>query len=192
MARARLAVVPASVLAVGLSLAGCTGDDGGSEETRPPPDLPTTAPPLWNPCDGLDAAQLERRYGARFEQQTGTESAPRCTFTPRQDGGPAVEVNYQLFPGDLEELFATFGELPEGSDTEVSSPRVPRADGARLVVEPSQQTLTLTGFVRNGNLVQVVNAIDPAPYDRQSLTRAVTLTLTDLATHAAREEVGGE
>ena len=47
----------AAALAV-LLLAGCGDDDLGEK-----PDLPDETPALWNPCDVLDAAFIEKTFG---------------------------------------------------------------------------------------------------------------------------------
>ena len=44
-----------------------------------------------------------------------------------------------------------------------------------------RRTLLVTGFVQNGDLVQVVNVVDPTPFDRRRLVAAVRTVMADLA-----------
>ena len=50
----------------------------------------------------------------------------------------------------------------------------------------------MTGFVRNGRLVQVVNALDPKPYRRDGIRTAVEALLGDLAAHASESGISDE
>lgn len=185
--RSRSRVAAAALLAAGLALgaAGCGGDDGG-EALGERPDLPSEPPELWNPCDGLEPAAVAAAFGAELDARTGTDAEPLCSFTPAEDGGPAVDVNYQLYPGTLDDLLATFGEPLVDGRTEVTAAEVPAADDARVISDVGDDdVLAVTGFVRNGQLVQVVNALDPAPFDQRAVRRAVTALLTPLAEHAS-------
>ncbi len=163
-------------LAATLAVSGCSGDD-----VAPRPPAPTATEALWNPCDGLDTARLERLLDTRLTTRTGTDSSPQCSFAPAEKGRPAIDVNYQLYPGTLDELFGSFGT---STGTEVRDLDLPDADGARLVVSVDDDTLAVTGFVQNGELVQLVNAVDPRPYERKRLALAVRVMLRDLAAHA--------
>lgn len=188
MRERRTRAVAAAVLTACLALvaAGCSGDDGGGEALGERPDLPSDPPQLWNPCDGLEPAAVAATFGTELTARTGTEDEPLCSFTPIEDGGPAVDVNYQLYPGTLDELLATFGEVQVEGRTDVTAPEVPAADDARVISDVGDDdVLAVTGFVRNGQLVQVVNALDPAPFDQRAVRRAVTELLTPLAEHAS-------
>ncbi len=170
--------------AVVLAVAGCSSDDGG--DVAPRPDPPSTAPDLWNPCDGLDGDRLSTAFGTTLDTRTGTDEAPVCSFTPQTDGEPAVDVNYQLYPGTLDDLLDSFGRLSPGAATTVGSPRVAGADDARLIVTVDDDgTLAVTAFVKNGGLVQVVNALDPAPFDRARVLRGTRVVMGGVAAHAA-------
>lgn len=168
-----------------LLLGACSGaDDPVDVPLGEVPSFPTEGPPLWNPCDGLVLTKVQQAVGVDLTEATGTEQAPQCTFTPKQDGDPALDVNYQLYPGSLEELIGTFGVPEEGTEIDVTTPEVAGAADARLVVSVVDDTLAVTGFVQTGDLVQVVNGIDPTPFARAALVAAVRTVMTDLAEHA--------
>ncbi|WP_232678520.1 hypothetical protein [Nocardioides sp. R-C-SC26] len=195
--RRRSALIGTGLLAVVLAASGCSGDDGGSDDAPlgERPSLPTEAPALWNPCDGLDANAVEEAFDTSFDESTGTDSAPECTFRPSSgaaENSPVVDVNYQLFAGSLAEMIGTFGEPTEGTSIEVTAPDVPQADDARLVVSIDEETLFVSGFVQNGQLVQLVNVVDPGPFDRARDVAAVKQMLGDLAAHAAGSEVADD
>ncbi|MFB9314253.1 hypothetical protein [Nocardioides plantarum] len=176
----RSAFVGLAVL--GLVLTGCSGDP------EPPSPDPTSAAPVepaWNPCSSLDADAVIKRLGAAYSVRRGTPDEPTCIFVPQADGDPAVTVNYQTIASSLTELLKTFGQTEQPGRTSVTTPRVPGASDARLIVDVSNDTLAITGFVRNGLLVQTVDAIDPAPFDRTALTKDVTSLMADLAAGAA-------
>lgn len=177
----------AGLLAVTMSLlaAGCSDD-----EPTPRTALPTEAPARWNPCDGLDPAAVAESFGTTFSVVTGTDEEPRCSFSPREEGAPALDVNYQLYPGTMAELIDTFGTLAEGARTRVTGPDLASADDARIIVDVSDGTLAVTGLVQNGALVQVVNALDPSPFDRGLMTRGVRTVLAELAVHAGDSGLG--
>lgn len=177
----------AAAVVLTLALAGCSGDDA-DEAVGPKPDLPTTVPALWNPCTALDLDRVEALLDATLTQDVGTDDDPVCHFVPDDDGGAAVDVNYQLFDGDMDQLIASFGIASDAPGTDeqtgVEELDVPRADGARLVSLVQDGTLTFTGFVQNGDLVQLVNVLDPQPFDRPRLKAAVAAMLGDLAARA--------
>jgi hypothetical protein len=89
-------------------------------------------------------------------------------------------VTYQLFAGGLDAAWTTMGRIVG----HVSEPRIPGADGARLVVHTGRRAVAVTGFVQNGALIQVVNVVDPRPYDREVAVAAGTLIMRDLSAHA--------
>lgn len=157
-----------------LVLAGC-GDDA------PPPPAPSPTEALWNPCDALSADDLGRRLGGELAEEDGSATQPQCTFTPRADGDPVLDSNYQIFPEGLEAAFESMGR-PESAA--VSTPRVPGADDTRLVVDVDADNLYVSGFVQNGDLIQTVDVVDPAPHERQRVERAVVWALGRLADQA--------
>jgi len=172
----RRTAVAALALALLAPLAGCGGDDG------PPPEMPEQTEALWNPCDALDAGEVEREFGGPVTEDDGSPTSPVCRFTPTDEGTPVVDANYQLFDGGLDALFRSFGRSRTAT---VTRPVVPEADAARLVVDVDHDQLFVSGFVQNGDLIQTVDAIDPRPFDRERVTRAVTWALGELATHAS-------
>lgn len=171
----------AAVLVAPLLLAGCGGEDDG-----PPPPAPSPTEALWNPCDGLAAGPLGKRLGADYTEEDGSATQPRCSFTPAEEGDPAVNANYLLFPQGLDAAWDTMGASHTATVTE---PRVRGAEATRLVVEAQPDQLYVTGFVQNGDLIQTVDVVDPVPYDRRRIERAVTWTLGRLSAHADAEGV---
>lgn len=176
-------IVLASLAAAGLLLAGCGGEEVGAK-----PDLPTETPALWNPCDAMDAAFVEEHFGAAVTEQSGTLTKPECRFTPvsADAGDPVVTANYILFPGTLEDAWKTMDQ-PE--DADVRTPPIDGADDARVVVNATEEQLYVTGFVQNGDLVQQVDVVDPAPYAQKRIVRGVEAALTALSAHAATSGV---
>jgi hypothetical protein len=166
-----------AVLTAGLVLAsGCSSGDTPPVHTP----TPTVAVDVWNPCDGLEAARVGKALGVEVRKRTGTPDATRCAFIPVLKGDAAITVTYQLFAGGLDAAWATMGHL----DGTVSRPRVPGSDDARLVVNSRRQAVAVTGFVQNGDLIQVVNVVNPRPYDRDAAVTAGTLVMRDLSAHA--------
>jgi hypothetical protein len=169
-----------------LLLAGC--GDGG--EVGEKPDLPDETPALWNPCDVLDPAFVEQQFGSVATEEHGTETAPECRFKPDEESGQAVVTSsYTLFSGTLDEAWETMGQPRKA---EVTEPEIEGADAARVVVSVVRQQLYVTGFVENGDLIQDVNVVDPAPYDEQQVVAGVQATLTTLSKHAAASGVEDE
>lgn len=165
------AVLPA------LLLTACGADEVGAK-----PDLPSEPPPRWNPCDTLDAGFIQKQFGASTTEHNGTPQSPECRFTPKKKSGqPVVTANYQLFGGSLEEFWNAMGQPP---DADVRKPTIAGADGSRIVVAGEKEQLYVTGFVQNGNLFEVVNVVDPAPYDAARTVRGMEATLARLSAHA--------
>jgi hypothetical protein len=177
----RLARLAPALALAGALAGGCSGDDEPDLPPRTP--LPTEdAEPLWNPCDALEPTRVADLFGTTFDRQTGTDLEPRCAFTPAEEGEPVVEVNYQLYGGTLEDVVTQLGD-PVGT-SEILQPQVPGASGARIIVDSDPDALAVTGLVRNGRLVQVVNTLDLTPYDRDTTVEAVRELMADLAARA--------
>lgn len=175
----------APLLALAALAAGCGNDDVGAKL-----DLPTETPALWNPCDALDVAFVKAQFGATTTKHAGTPTEPECRFAPAEGSGqPALTANYQLFSGTLDEFWKQMGQ-PEGAD--VRDPAVPGADAARIVVSAQEDQLYVTGFVQNGALFELVNLVDPKPYDAQRAVRGVTATLVRLSAHARDKDAGAD
>jgi len=169
-----------SVLTSGLVLAGCSSDDDPASTPAPSPTVD-----LWNPCEGLDAARVSAALGAEVTRETGTEDDPRCALLPADEGDAVLTVTYQLAAGGLDEIWATMGQI----DGIVTEPAVAGSDDVRFVVNTRQKGLAVTGFVQNGDLIQVVNAVDPRPYERDAVVAAALLVLRELSAHADRAGV---
>lgn len=170
-----------AVAVLPLLLAGCGGEELGAR-----PELPTESPARWNPCDALDTAFVQKQFGSTTTKHAGTPTAPECRFAPEKGSGEAaLTANYQLFAGSLDDFWDAMGQA-EGAD--VRDPAVAGADAARIVVDAAKEQLYVTGFVQNGSLFEVVNVVDPAPYDEKRAVRAVEATLAKLSAHA--DEVG--
>lgn len=170
-------------LALPLLAVGCGGDDG------PPPPTATPTEALWNPCDALEATALGERLGAAVTEEDGTATSPSCSFTPETKGDPVVDANYQIFPAGLDAAWRTMGRSETAT---VTSPRVRGADDTRLVVDSDGDTLFVSGFVQNHDLIHTIDVVDPAPHDRRRLVRAVTWMLGRLSDHARGAGVSPE
>jgi hypothetical protein len=165
----------AAGLLVSAALTGCSSGDEPS--STPSPSAPVD---VWNPCDGLTAARIGKALGAEVRMDKGSTDAPRCAFLPTEKGGPVTNVTYGLFAGGIDEIWRTMG-VEKGV---ASHPRVPGADAARLLVKTRHKAAALTGFVQNGDLVQIINVLDPRPYDRASIVAAGVQVMRDLSAHA--------
>ncbi|MDQ6523773.1 hypothetical protein RB608_09195 [Nocardioides sp. LHD-245] len=166
-------------------LAACGGEEVGAK-----PELPTETPALWNPCDALDAAFVKAEFGSETTEHAGTPTKPECRFAPAEGSGDAVvTANYLLFPGTLEEAWKTMGQQ---ADADVRTPTVDGADDARVVVNAAEDQLYVTGFVQNGDLIQQVDVVDPAPYDEKRIVRGVTAALGLLSERAAETGAGAD
>jgi hypothetical protein len=180
-ARSSLAYAAVGAVAAVL-LAGCGGEDVGEK-----PDLPDETPALWNPCDVLDVRLVERAFGSVTTEEQGSETTPECRFAPAEKSGQAVvSSNYTLFSGTLDEAWESMGQ-PD--DADVTEPEIEGADAARIVVDVVRKQLYVTGFVENGDLIQTVNVVDPAPYDEQQVLTGMRATLAVLSRHAEKSGV---
>lgn len=174
----RRVVVAAGVAGLGL-LAACSEDGAGAGAS---PALPDQTPALWNTCDALDATFIEREFGSVTTEESGTPTQPECRFAPDgRSGQVAVTSSYTLFDGTLDDAWKT---MNQPADADVSEPRIRGADAARVVVDVVRQQLYVTGFVQNGDLIQNVNVVDPAPFDRERVIAGVERTLAVLSEHA--------
>ncbi len=176
--RARQRVAAACGVVLLLGLAGCGGDD----KAAPEPDQPSETPALWNPCDAIDPAFVEAAFGSVAKEVNGTPTEPDCRFTPDEaSGDPVVVASYLQFAGGLDAAWETMGQ-PE--DAKVTEPVIEGADAARIVTDVVERQLYVTGFVQNGVLIQNVNVVDPAPYDREAVLAGVRRTLAAFSRHA--------
>ncbi len=171
--RARRLAGALGTVVLALAVSSCSGDD----EPSPPPEATT---PVWNPCDGLTEDGVGRALGIEVSMEAGEPTDPVCILAPAEEGGPALDANYLVFPAGLDEAWDTMGVLA-GRTIDV---QVPRADAARMVVKFTEDALLVTAFVQNGDLIQVVNLVDPAPFDRDADVRGLRRVLADLSAHA--------
>jgi hypothetical protein len=172
-----------AALALLLPLAACSGTDPAPSTTpasTPASTAPTAADPVWNPCTDLTAAPVARALGAGVTKETGTVDTPRCAFLPAAKDGPTLNVTYAWYDGGFEKAWAGMGQI----DGRVSDVDIAGADNARLVVNARRKVVLVTGFVKTGGLIETVNAIQLAPYDRAALVAAATDVMTTLSRHA--------
>lgn len=175
--------VAAPLAAAALVLTGCSEDVGDK------PDFSDSEQPaLWNPCDALDAEWVEAQFGVATTEHNGTATEPECRFRPDAEGGAVITAEYVQFVGSLEDAWE---QMAPGSQADVRTPPVDGADDARIVVDRTPENLSLTGFVENGDLIQIVNVVDPAPYPAQRLERGVRNLLGKLSSHAADAGIAG-
>lgn len=171
-------------LALLLPLAACSASD--PQPAAAPSATPSSPAPVWNPCADLAAAPVGRALGADVTRETGTVDTPRCAFLPVAKGGPTLNVTYVWYAGSFEKAWAGMGKI-DGTVTDVD---IAGADNARLVVNARRKAVVVTGFVKTGNLIETVNAIWLAPYDRAALVDATTGVLATLSRHAPDGPVG--
>ena len=154
----------------------------GCSESEPPADEDVAAVG-WSPCDGVTAAEVSRIAGEPMTAQTGTAEEPRCVFTPETEGGVAFDVNYLLFDGGLDAALHSMG----AASSRLRPVDVPGADAARVAVRERESGVLVTGFVQTDGLVQSVNAVQIAPYDKDELVTSTTGLLAALARTAPQE-----
>lgn len=164
-----------------LFLAACSQTPDAPPTTAPSATPPTSTAPTFSPCDHLSARLVGRALGVEVTEETGDVDNPRCAYLPVVEGGPTLNVNYVRFKGSFDEAWASMGDLPgDVSDLEIDS-----ANNARLVVNETQEAVVITGFVQTGSLIESVNAIQLAPFDRATMVRAATTVLTTLSARAS-------
>lgn len=170
----------AVAIAAAALLAGCS-----SSPSDPAPSADASKAPEvgWSPCDGLTEAAVTRIAGAPVTMQTGTTDQPRCTFVPRDKGGPAYDVSYLFFDGGLGRALDSMGAIA----TQLHPVSVPGADAARIAVRERRSGILVTGFVQTKGLVQSVNAVQLRPYDKDAIVTSTTALLAALARKAPRE-----
>ena len=179
--RAR-ATAAAAGTAAALLLAGCSsGSTSPTAGGSPDPSAAAQAAKVgWSPCDALTAAEVSRYAGEPVEEQNGTDSEPRCTFTPKAKGGAAYDVSYLWFDGGLDAALDAMG----GAAQQLRKVDVPGADSARLAVNARRSGIAVTGFVQTRGLVQSVNAARIAPYDESTIVTATKRLMAALARKA--------
>ena len=104
----------------------------------------------------------------------GDSEVPRCTLVPSEDGKAVLDVNYM-----------TWTNLPDAWDSmdapelAYTSPDI--GDAARIVTQPGDDILGVTGVVESNGKVFMVNALDPVPYSVTDLRAAVRMAMLQLA-----------
>lgn len=172
-------------------LSGCGGSDASpsagpsaSSSTSSASSSPSAQWPTINPCDGLDAGPVSRALRWPLRVDKGTTSAARCALLPAKKGGPTYELNYLWFPGGLDAAWKTI-TAPKGA---VTSPKVPGADAARLVVYSTKKAYYISGFLQNGALIQSFNGIALAPYDAGRMRASALALLAQLSANAPTDQ----
>ena len=174
-------------------LAAITAATGcSSQEPEPPAAAIASAAAQvgWSPCDALPADTVGGLVGERVSQETGTTDAPRCTFTPRTEGGAAYAINYLWFDGGLDAALDAAQETAGASAAQLRPITVAGAESARIAVRTQESGILVTGFVQTPGLVQSVNAAQPTPYDERRVVRGTKALLAELARRAPRASSG--
>lgn len=175
----RAVLLPGLAVALAAAaLAGCSG-----EEPAPQPSVADAVDVGWSPCDELTARDVAKVAGEPLTMETGTTDAPRCTFVPKEKGGPAYDVSYLFFDGGLDAALDLMGTI----GTQLEPVDVPAAEAARLAVRERPSGILVTGFVQTDGLVQSVNAVRLKPYDRDAVVTSTTDLLAVLAGNAPGE-----
>ena len=165
-----------STLALGLAACGGTSTPSAAGSDAPATQLPTV-----QPCDYVDVAKIGAILGYGITKNTGTASAPSCALTPQITGGAIFQLNYQWwYEGGLADAWKKMSKSIQGT---VSTIKVPGADDARLVVNATKKAITVSGFVEDGTLIQVVNG-EALPKDRARLLAATKEMLAELSAGA--------
>ena len=170
------ALVLAVAAAAGLTgcLSGCSATDD------PKPTAADLAGVGWSPCDDLTAQQVGEIAGQPLTEENGTEESPRCSFLPKEKGGPAYDVSYLFFDGGLDTALDAMGTVGE----QLESVDVPGAEAARIAVRERNGGILVTGFVQTDGLVQSVNAVQLKGYDRDAMVESTTGLMALLAGNA--------
>jgi hypothetical protein len=132
-----------------------------------------TAEPSWNPCTSIKDETVYTELDSNYTIRRGTATNPECTFVPSESGEAVVDVNYLISSGSLTGFLESAGNAADLPNTRLKVLSLPGADEAQLIVSISDDTLFVTGAVRDGQLVQIANAIDPSPFDRRRLVKSV-------------------
>lgn len=180
------ALVAATVLVALCTATACSSDQADQDTAEPTHGASDAAGVGWSPCDALPAASVSKLVGEAVSQETGTESAPRCTFTPKEKGGAAYDVSYLWFDGGLDNALDAMGATGE----QLRKIDVDGADAARLVVSSQKSGVLVTGFVQTEGLVQSVNAVQVKPYDEQQVVAGTKALLAELAAQAPTSSAG--
>lgn len=186
MRRRRGAVVALLLAASVPAVAGC-GSSGSSSPASSSGSAPASASasagPAFNPCDSLHARRISRVLGAKVTITRGTADTPRCALLPARKGGPTFEMSYLWFDGGLDRAWQTM-KVPAGATT---SPVVPGADAARMVVQQDQRGYLVSAFLQNGPLIQSLNGVALPPYRVARMQRATAEILAELSAGAPRQ-----
>jgi len=160
-----------------LALAGC----GSSSAPSATPSSSTPNEPAVQPCRGLDATAISKALGSGVRINEGSKGDPQCALVPTHKGDPVFRLNYQWwFSGGLDAAFQTMtGDKGRASDI-----KVPGAHAAKLVVQAAPKQFFVSGFVENGNLIQLVNGEALAPYSKPRMLAATRLILAELSKSA--------
>lgn len=183
----------AATLALLLTLTACASQDSPAPSAAPsaaasaaasaagkPSATDSSSAPFFNPCRDLSARVVGRALGAEVTKTTGTPDTPRCAFLPVEEDGPTLNVTYLEFGGDFEDAWDSMGTLAG----EVSDVHIAAADAARIVVNTRKKAVLVTGFVQVKGLIESINAVQLAPYDRAAVVGATRGVMRTLARHA--------
>lgn len=154
---------------------GSPGADASGTPTGDP------ARTVEDPCRALPAAAVAAVVGHPVEArsgQTGSLSNRTCYYTPSDDSTAELVVGSQWTDADFDEVWGSIADKIEG---DVETPRIPGADGARVVVDAGAKSVLLTGFVRHADQVDTVNVYADAPYDEKAQLAQVVDLLRRLA-----------
>lgn len=180
--RGRLAVLVA-ILATTLTACGDDPDAGADPAAMENPHAAESAsgPSVVSPCEALPAAEAGRLLGtpvAAAPDERDIAVQKSCSYAAEdEDAGVSLDVTSLYFDGDFEQAWSKMADRVQGKVARVD---VPGADAARLVVQPQQQALLVTGFVQHGSQVDTANLVDLSPESPAAVRATMRTVLAEL------------
>lgn len=172
-------------LALLLALAGCDDEAGGgnsaSSSTSSPRQDVREVP---DPCEAIDPAEVAALVGVR-EVEAAADGAPNyrgCTYTDTATNVVVLTSTVYASSADFEQIWASVVDSIQAETTNVE---VPGAEGARVIVAADEQSLAVSGVAAANGIVDQVNLLAPAPYDRDAQIAAITVVLERLVAHSS-------
>lgn len=170
-----------------LGTAACASESDGADpdDISTQTSFPTVeAREVPDPCAAITPDEVATLIGvdALETLADGGSSYRGCSYTDVSTDLVALTTTVYASNADFEDVWSS---VAESIQSEVLDVEVAGAEGARLIIAEQEGSLAISGVASANGIVDQVNLLTPAPFDRNTQIAAATTILESLVAQSS-------